>query len=259
MSTIDSFQNKEAECVIITMARTSKSDFIRDNPRVTIAVTRALKALYIVGRPNVMAPNVLQRSQSRKDSIRLIDSIVLRAKQAGEYTFECADLTYDEESGYQPGRPFQGSPYSDSGGATVSDPGHPSSLAGSDRAEGSDSSTRAGDPSQSVDSTTLNPLTESSATRGEDTAVDLGNILHAVRAAVSENLPLITHGKNLNVSFSLTHGHNAIELVDGAISTDVVADTSEAEREPVHHDMVAKGISDEVGDQSDIEQFYDGW
>ena len=49
VETVDSFQGKENEIIIINMVRTKKTGFVNDAQRLNVALTRAKSYLFIIG------------------------------------------------------------------------------------------------------------------------------------------------------------------------------------------------------------------
>lgn len=59
ISTVDAFQGGEKDVIILSTVRTSESQFMDNQPRVNVALTRAKRHLIILGNRNVFSMNEL--------------------------------------------------------------------------------------------------------------------------------------------------------------------------------------------------------
>ena len=59
ISTVDAFQGGEKDVIILSTVRSSESQFMDNQPRVNVALTRAKRHLIILGNRNVFSMNEL--------------------------------------------------------------------------------------------------------------------------------------------------------------------------------------------------------
>lgn len=62
VNTVDSFQGQEKDIIILSFVRESSNQFVGDEQRLNVALTRAMHALYIIGSENLYdSSNALEK------------------------------------------------------------------------------------------------------------------------------------------------------------------------------------------------------
>lgn len=62
IDTVDAFQGREKEIIIISCVRTDKLGFLQDSRRINVSFTRAKNYLWVVGNENLLKTNAIWRN-----------------------------------------------------------------------------------------------------------------------------------------------------------------------------------------------------